>query len=73
MITAKLICGELRGKIKIMKPRQEIKMFVALPVSAFNVLGDCLSSSSNRKQVLVFEWRKQTGKYTHEYSIKEII
>ena len=69
-ITAYLRFSGFERKMKIELLR-EIRIQIKLPISAnfdknfnYNIL--------KKTPVLVFEWKKQLTKYTHEYYLKEI-
>ena len=71
-ITAYLRFEGFERKMKIEWSR-EIRIPIALPLIISYLQEGFFPSSPNKHPVLVFEWKRQLTKYTHEYSLKEII
>jgi len=70
-ITAYLRFNGFESKIKT-EFLPEIRTIVTLPMTISFLQEAFVPNSPNRHPVLVFEWKKQLTKYTHEYSLKEI-
>lgn len=71
MITAILCAGKLRGKMKIGVVQPEITIVMPLPLSV--TFKDTAYEKNSTYPRMVFEWRRQTGKFTHEYTLKTIV
>ena len=72
MITAILKMGILNGKMRLVKPTEEIRIPVVEALTISFLQEAYVPNSPNRHKVLVFEWKRQTKKYTHEYLLKRI-
>lgn len=67
MIVAKLRFNGFEKTVRLVYLLPDIHVVVALPVK---YEPDPMKLSTS--PVMVFEWKKQIGKYTHEYQLKEI-
>ena len=72
IITAYLRFAGFERKMKIER-LPEIRIPITLPLTISYLQEGFFPDSPNRHPVLVFEWKRQLTKYTHEYSLKEII
>ena len=67
-ITAYLRFGGFERIMQLPDVKREVRIAVMLPLRSFDVS----TSDLRTTPVLVFEWRKQLTRFTHEYSLKEI-
>ena len=73
MVTALLKFNGFVKKVKMQTPLQEYREIVRGRLTISSLQDLFHPNQPNSPKVIVFEWKNQIGKYTHEYTLKEIV